>query len=280
MLDEDRIQKLLESLEDKDPHLRIFTINSIVDNEDRKEALPAIIKLLYDEVPSVRSRAAWALGKIGDMKAMEPLIELVEDKDMDVRKHTLRALGEIMAFDAIPYIVKSLEDEEWEVRGEAAVVLEYMGWVPTNDKEKVLILIAKEKWQELLTIQELHPDDFIHYLKDKDNDVRAKAAWILGEIGNPKTIQILYDIFMTDTNEDVKESAAISLVKIGGKEVTELLVVALHDENWLNKKIAATALGEIKNQITVKPLMKLLKDDNAFVRKSALKALKKITGKK
>jgi HEAT repeat protein len=267
-------------LEDKDPHLRIFTINSIVDNEDRKEALPAIIKLLYDEVPSVRSRAAWALGKIGDMKAMEPLIELVEDKDMDVRKHTLRALGEIMAFDAIPYIVKSLEDEEWEVRGEAAVVLEYMGWVPTNDKEKVLILIAKEKWQELLTIQELHPDDFIHYLKDKDNDVRAKAAWILGEIGNPKTIQILYDIFMTDTNEDVKESAAISLVKIGGKEVTELLVVALHDENWLNKKIAATALGEIKNQITVKPLMKLLKDDNAFVRKSALKALKKITGKK
>ena len=64
MLDEDDMKYLLESLMDEDPHVRVFTINSIVDNSKRETAVDDIIKALLDDNGEVRARAAWALGKI------------------------------------------------------------------------------------------------------------------------------------------------------------------------------------------------------------------------
>ncbi len=274
-LDEDDINRLIESLEEEDPHLRIFTINSIVDNRDREEAIPVLKKLLYDKVPSVRSRAAWALGKIGSLESMSELLELIKDQDKDVRKSVIRALGDIQAFDAIPEIVKSLEDEEWEVRAETAVVLEYLGWIPSTRKEEILNLISKEKWEELLKMDNLDVQQIIVFLEDKDKDIRSKSAWVLGELGKKGSIQSLFDIFMTDSNQEVKESSANALSRIGGKEVVELLVVALHDEDWYIRKAAASALGNLQDPFSIEPLRRLLEDDNPFVKKTAEEALKK-----
>ncbi|MCG3226654.1 MAG: HEAT repeat domain-containing protein [Candidatus Heimdallarchaeota archaeon] len=275
MLDEDDINRLIESLKDEDPHLRIFTINSIADNKDREEAIPILIKLLYDDESSVRSRAAWALGKIGSLKAMSELLELITDQDKDVRKSVVRALGDIQAFDAIPEIVKALEDEDWEVRAETAVVLEYFGWIPSNRKEEILNLISKEKWEELLKLENLEIQQILVFLEDNDKDIRAKSAWVLGEIKSPKSIQSLFDLFMIDINQEVKESSAHSLSRIGGKEVVELLVVALHDQDWYIRKIAASALGNLQDPSSIEPLRRLLNDNNTFVKKTAEKALKK-----
>ena len=275
MLDEDNINRLIESLKDEDPHLRIFTINSIVDNKDREEAIPILIRLLYDEESSVRSRAAWVLGKIGSLEAMNELLELITDQNKDVRKSVIRALGDIQAFDAIPDIVKSLEDEDWEVRAETAVVLEYFGWVPSTRKEEILNLIGKEKWEELLKIENLEIQQILVFLQDNDKDIRAKSAWILGEIRSSKAIQPLFDLFMTDSNQEAKESSANALSKIGGKEVVELLVVALHDQDWYIRKTAASALGNLQDPSSKEPLKSLLEDDNTFVKKTAEEALKK-----
>lgn len=275
MLDEDDINRLIESLKDEDPHLRIFTINSIADNKDREEAIPILIKLLYDDEPSVRCRAAWALGKIGSLKAMNELLELINDQNKDVRKSIIRALGDIQAFDAIPEIVKALEDEDWEVRAETAVVLEYFGWVPSNRKEEILNLISKEKWEELLKLESLEIQQILVFLKDNDKDIRAKSAWVLGEIKEPKSIQSLFDLFMIDGNQEVKESSAQALSKVGGKEVVELLVVALHDHDWYIRKTAASALGNLQDPSSIEPLRRLLNDDNTFVKKTAEEALKK-----
>ena len=275
MLDEDNIDKLIESLKNADSHLIIFTINSIVDNKESKKAIPILIELLYDENSAVRSRAAWALGKIGSLEAMNVLLELINDQNKDVRKSVIRALGDIQAFDAIPEIVKALEDIDWEVRGETAVVLEYFGWVPKNRKEEILNLAAKEKWEELKMIEDLNPDHLLTFLNDADKDIRVKTAWILGEIGDTELIQSLFDLFMTDSNQEVKESAAAALSKIGGKKVVDLLVVALHDSDWYIRKTAASALGNLQDPFSIIPLKKLLEDDNTFVKKTAEEALKK-----
>ena len=63
------------------------------------DASPEIDKLIEDLKSDdwrVRKSAAEALGKIGDMHAVEPLIELLEDEDEDVRasaKEALKKLG-------------------------------------------------------------------------------------------------------------------------------------------------------------------------------------------
>jgi HEAT repeat protein len=206
---------------------------------------------------------------------MSELLKLLNDEDKDVRKSAIRALGDIQAFDGIPEIVKSLEDKDWEVRAETAVVLEYFGWVPTSMKEEILNLIGKEKWEELLEIENLGIQQILLFLKDSDKDVRVKAAWVLGEINAKESIQPLFDLFMTDSNQEVKESSADALSKIGGKEVVELLVVALYDQDWYIRKTAASSLGNLQDPSAIEPLKRLLEDDNTFVKKTVEEALRK-----
>lgn len=280
MLDEDEMEYLLESLRDEDPHVRIFTINSIVDNSDNKSAIPSLIKCLFDDVPEVRSRVAWALGKIEATEAMDELVKALGDKDWRVRKSAARALGDMYAFDAMNELVWKLEDESWEVRSEVAVVLEYLGWVPKTIDEEILNIIAKEKWEELLYLKQINLYKILNFLNDQDKDVRSKAAWVLGEIANTDAVQPLFDLFMVDINNDVKVSAVKALGKIGTSKVVDLLHVATHDKDWFIKQNAAEILGIISNVSSIEPLEKLLEDDNPFVQRSAQEALTKIKKKK
>jgi HEAT repeat protein len=56
-----------------------------------------LIEALKDEDSNVRWRVAYALGEIGDRRAVEPLIEALKDKDSDVRWQAAEALEKIKA---------------------------------------------------------------------------------------------------------------------------------------------------------------------------------------
>ena len=276
MLDEDDMKYLLESLMDEDPHVRVFTINSIVDNSKRETAVDDIIKALLDDNGEVRARAAWALGKIQSKIAIEPLIQSLNDDDYNVRKNSLRSLGELVAIDSIQDIVIKLEDNHWEVRNEAAVVLDYMGWVPSDDKDTAYHFIAKGRWEKVLQIENLSVELLFPFLNDENSEVQGYIAWLLGEKKNSKAIQPLFDLFMTAKLHDVKEKASAAIGRIGGKEAVELLQVALHDTNWFIRKCAVTSLGLIKDKSAIEPLKLLTRDANRFVSQSAREALKRI----
>ncbi|MHA1418281.1 MAG: HEAT repeat domain-containing protein [Candidatus Heimdallarchaeaceae archaeon] len=279
MLDEDDMKYLLESLKDKDPHVRVFTINSIVDNSKRETAVDAIINALLDDIGEVRARAAWALGKIQSKKAIESLIQSLNDAIFTVRKNSLRSLGELVSIDSIQDIVTKLEDNHWEVRNEAAVVLDYLGWVPSNNKEILYYLIAKGRWKNVLQIENLHIELLFPFLNDEDSEVQGHIAWILGEKKQSQAVQPLYDLFMTAKLHDVKEKASIAISKIGGKDAVELLQVALHDQYWFIRKCAVTSLSLISDKSAIEPLKLLTNDPNRFVSQSAREALKRINEK-
>ncbi len=279
MLDEDDMKYLLESLTDEDPHVRVFTINSIVDNSKRESAVDAVINSLLDDNAEVRARAAWAIGKIQSKSAIESLIQTLNDDDYNVRKNILRSLGELVAIDSIQNILTKLEDRHWEVRNEAAVVLEYLGWVPGNDKETAYNLIAKGRWGNVLQIENLSVELLFPFLNDENSEVQGYIAWILGEKRNSLAIQPLFDLLMTAKLHDVKEKVSVAIGKIGGKEAVELLQVALHDPNWFIRKCAVTSLGLIKGKSVIEPLKLLTNDANRFVSQSARKALKRIDEK-
>ena len=57
--------------------------------------MTGLLKLVEHSDYSVRRRAAYALGKIGDEKAMTGLLKLVKDSDSDVRRMAADALGKI-----------------------------------------------------------------------------------------------------------------------------------------------------------------------------------------
>lgn len=279
MIEDDDVEALLESLKDEDLHVRIFTINSIVDNPGKKQTVSVLIKMLKEDVALVRSRIAWALGKIADERTINPLILALNDEEPDVRKNATRSLGDMMVFDAIPSLVNKLEDTSWEVRAESVVVLEHLGWVPSSEKEEALSLIAKEKWEKLLEQENLDEQLLEYFIDDPDKDVRSKVAWILGEIRSNNSIKHLFNLLMNDNFQDVKEQAASAIGKIGGEEGLSLLKQALESENWFIRKCATSALGYSRDIIVVDILENLLEDDNRFISESAKEALERIKSK-
>ncbi len=57
------------------------------------------IERLSSDDPAERSSAAWALGKIGDKRAVEPLIAVLKDKGSYVRYYASEALTKITGKD-------------------------------------------------------------------------------------------------------------------------------------------------------------------------------------
>lgn len=280
MLDEDDIATLVESLDGADPLLRMYTLEAIVDNKNRTKAVESLIKLLRDEESAVRAKVAWALGKIKDKRAVAPLIKQLKDDSGAVRKSIVRALGELWALESKPVLVALLLDNNWEARSESAVVLEYLGWKPSDKTENVLLLIAKEKWAEIVKLEKFNIDILVRFLGDSDKEIRKQIAWSLGEIGNPKAIQPLYDLMMTEDIHDVIKTAAESLGKIGGESVMNLLHVSLHDTNWYVRKCTAEALGTFGTPKSVAPLLEMVDDESLYVQKAVKKVLVEISGKK
>ena len=279
MLDEDDIATLVESLDGADPLLRVYTLEAIVDNKNRSKAVGSLIKLLRDEESSVRAKVAWALGKIKDKRAVAPLIKQLKDDSGAVRKSIIRALGELWALESKPVLVALLLDNNWEARSESAVVLEYMGWKPSDKTENVLLLIAKEKWAEIVKLEKFNIDILVRFLGDSDTEIRKQITWSLGEIGNPKAIQPLYDLMMTEDIHDVIKTAAESLGKIGGEKVMNLLHVAIRDTNWYVRKCSAEALGTFGTPKSVAPLFEMVNDESFYVQKAVKKVLNDITRK-
>ena len=276
MIEEDNMNSLLESLADEDSHVKIFTIDTIVDNKNKHLAVPQLIKILREDEGAVRKKAAWALGKINDSRAVSALVDSLQDSEWEVRRNAIRSLGELTALEEIPMLVKMLEDLNWEVRAETVVVLEYLGWVPSSTKEEMLILIGKERWDDLFKLNELDEDLLIRFLKDEDNEIKSKLSWILGELQTPKAIEPLYDLLLKDRFQDVKENAGVALGKIGGSKVINLLKEALQHGDWFIRKCATSALGYTRDSIAFEILKQLVDDGNRFISESAKEALKRM----
>ena len=52
-----------------------------------------LIPLLTDSDVGVRRQAAWALGALGDARALEPLLSALKDTDAAVRRQAAWAVG-------------------------------------------------------------------------------------------------------------------------------------------------------------------------------------------
>jgi len=71
-----------------------------------------------------RDAAAWALGRIGGQRALEPLLEALSDPRWQVRRKAAQALGSLEDDNSVPALTGALEDAVTVVREWAARSLE------------------------------------------------------------------------------------------------------------------------------------------------------------
>jgi len=250
-----------------------------VDKLERKGDVEGLIRALDHKDKDIRVRAAQALGRVGDDRAVDPLIQAMKVVDLDYgvahdalmgigekgvealslvlrdgdpRDRVIAALtlGDIGSVEGVEALIEALKDEEPVVRGDAAMALGRIG-------------------------DERAAGPLMEVLGDWDREVRLKAVEALGEIGSLEAVDPLIPL-LKDQSGDVKRYAAEALGRLGDKRAVEPLVKALGDEDIDVRSEAARALGEIGDVRGVEPLTIMLKAKHVSLRNVAVDALVKI----
>lgn len=187
------VEGLLRTLAIKDELTRVQAIKALAEIKDVVTMEP-LTRLCKDdnENVSVRIAAVQALGSIGDTACVEFSIGLLMDKNenADVRVAAAHTLGEIGDTRAIQPLIRTLKDRNWSVRWAVMSPLTKMG---------------AEAVESLITA-----------LRNEDNGIRQKAAWVLGGIGDTRAVEPLI-VCLRDKNESVREAVDRALKKLGYK---------------------------------------------------------------
>jgi HEAT repeat protein len=136
------VQPLIESLADFDKSVReqaMLALSSI-----GKAAIGSLAEAMHEPRWETRYRAAEALGKIADEKAVKPLIAGLRDSRDHVRYMAAKSLHEIGDSDAVEPLIILLKDENVYVRTMAVHALGALG----GKKVKTALLELLETEQD------------------------------------------------------------------------------------------------------------------------------------
>jgi HEAT repeat protein len=166
---------------------------AVVLSEIGAPAVEGILAALHDKQPKVRVAAAWALGPIGDPRAVAPLIATLKDENEEVQGAAMWALGQSKDKRAIDPLMGFIKHEKLR-----AAAVEALG-VIADDRVLDAILAA---------------------LKDKDELVREAAAIALGEIGDTRARPAL-ELALNDPVSEVQSAAKNAIFKLRDKRKAE-----------------------------------------------------------
>ena len=239
-----------------------------------KPAVTPLIAALKDKNKRIRAYVAETLGKIKDVRAVEPLLKTLGDENDDdwVRGKTAVALGKIKDVRAVEPLITMLNNDagpDSDFIGGVTWALGQIGDVRAI--EPLIAYMGRGSFlgcaPALMQIGKPAVEPLIAALKDEP----YRAAWALGEIGDVRAIEPL----IATLNGKYEKPVGVALVKFG-KPAVEPLIVALKDKNTTVRLVAAWALGEIKDGRAVEPLIAKLKDKDIDVRATAAGALGQI----
>lgn len=299
------VEWLVVALMDEDLQVRLKVeqvLNKIDPNWTKLErcgnVIPMLLTELNDNKSSVRSRAAAALGKIGDARAVEPLIKALVNNPSWVRWDVAIALGKIGDERAVEPLINALKkDTASNVR---KCIVQALGKIKSKriveplvaalmDKDDDVAKAAKEILEKIVPqwpkseIGKNAVPAFVAILNDKSRSVQSQrlAAEALGEIGD---LLALESLVLASENEDgnLRHQVKVALQKIHpnwmnseiGRSIVPALVVALKHEDMYIRLAAVKTLREIGDSRAIEPLVMMLKDVYQDVRKETAKALK------
>ncbi len=208
---------------------------------DSTSAVAALMRVVQnDPAPSVRRSAAWALGQLESREAADVLAGVLgRDSDAKVREMSAWALGHMEGRNGKTALTNALgKDADDGVRETAAWALAQI-----EDRSAVDALAAatadhsaRVRGTVAWAIGQLRGDDegsgsrvppgLVRLLKDESEDVRLKAAWSLGQIGDASALGAIQDALKLEQSSQVRRALVRALIKSGGRSeatMTELL---------------------------------------------------------
>jgi HEAT repeat protein len=142
-----------------------------------------------------------------------------------------------------------------------------------NAKDSIVRAKAVKALGNIKNLSVVEP--LIHALKDEHWDVRRRAAWVLGNMGEPAVEPLLQAL--KDEHWDVRRKAAWALGNISDAKAIGPLIHALRDEYSDVREEAAWALGNISDIQAIEPLLHALRDEYPDVQRQAARSLAALT---
>ncbi len=105
-------------------------------------------------------------------------------------------------------------------------------------------------------------------LRTESENAREQAARQLGNLGDPKAVEMLISA-LKDRGPSVRRIAAISLGQLKDERAVEPLIAAMKDRNPAMRKAIFTSLGQIGDSRAMPLLMVALKDVDVEIRRVA-----------
>jgi HEAT repeat protein len=176
---------------------------------------------------------------------VEKLDRSLGDEDLNVSYASAYALIDI-GEPSVDCLLESLKDEDPQVRSLSAYAL---GRIEDPRALKPLI----------------------EALEDPEPEVRKNSAVALGDLNSTEAVGPLLKLLNNETNDDVRSGVIYSLGSIGDPKAASSIIKFFGDEELGSS--AATAVGELGDEETVKKLLPFLKNRDPEVRIRSISAL-------
>jgi len=228
---------LIQALNDENKDIRFTAAQAIphIDPSKSNETLPVLVEfLLKDPDSDIRFNAAYSIGLFGQQAEVvcPDLLQALKDPVAVVRICAARAICEIGIPDQklIDVFTEMLFDENLSCRREAAASLGKFGSQSISSLPALL--------------------DSLKSLQDVEQELTHSCVIdALGEIGHasPEVVQTLITTLNDERYSISRESAAISLGKLGPKAVSAVPdLVKVRDEAKIDSKLSSETSMEIE----------------------------------
>jgi len=280
---------LFQRIKDDDKLIRRYAAWSLA--HIGEPALEQLIGGLSDRSPKVRAEAAVAIGNIKTVKtvrrAIPWLITNLQDKNGQVRKETIWALGRIVNPEEIELIIPLLKDDIAFVRASAAAVLSRQRG--DASKEALIEALQDSNWRvryyatdRLWTCDRpCDPEDVLKILKvlwhEEQRKVIENLFWGLDKAWKDAPEVLLEALHHED--DEIRAASAMIISRDPSSECFDALVNALGDSNYNVRRFALRALAKKGDLHTLKPVIKMLRDDDPEVVEEAINVLERIAEK-
>ena len=186
-----------------------------IETMERKKDVKGLIKALEGKDYNLRKKAASALGRLGDTRAVDPLIQALNEKG-DLRMYAAEALGKIEDVRVIAPLIHALKEQSSILfRQKAFPALAYLARPRAMSDRKTAFPIFHElAEQSRALLKELDDETKEKKLSNRAKERKIKILYTIGTRAMLPLTQVL-----RDNNSSIKSIAAETLVKLGGNRV-------------------------------------------------------------
>jgi HEAT repeat protein len=192
-----------------------------------KAAVPALISVL-GRIPSM-SAAAFALGEIGDEKAIPILMKRLQEGPTD---EVIVALGKLKVKEAVPLLVSRLKDHPVEVIWALGEIGDKQAISPIEEYMKAARQKEFKSAAQRVLAQLNSPDpvkSLVDLFDAETDELELRSiVWAMAKYKDPRAVDKMENIARSSNSAFMRSVAICGLVKIGDQRSLLILVALLN----------------------------------------------------